>query len=211
MENKDVISTLGEIRDMMEKSSRFLSLDGLSVAIVGVYAVVASLVARTLFKDLSVHHLYDLPGQGIFQPAVGPFAAVALILLAVSLCTVFTFSWRKARQNRRSLKLDPTTRRLLWNFFLPLFSGGLFCIALLLHRYYSLLSPTMLVFYGLSLINASKYTYSDIRYLGYAELAFGLFNCFITGYGLLFWTLGFGVLHIIYGTRFYLKYDRKKG
>jgi len=71
-----------------------------------------------------------------------------------------------------------------------------------------LIAPVMLVFYGLALINASKYTLNDIRYLGYAETVIGLIACFFVDYGLLAWTIGFGALHIIYGLMMFYKYEK---
>ena len=76
------------------------------------------------------------------------------------------------------------------------------------HGGYFLLPSIMLVFYGLALINASKYTLEDIRHLGYCEIVLGLLSAWFIGYGLLFWAIGFGVLHIVYGTIMYFKYDR---
>jgi hypothetical protein len=66
----------------------------------------------------------------------------------------------------------------------------------------------MLIFYGLALINASKYTYNDIRYLGISELLIGLCSTLFLGYGLFFWAAGFGLAHIVYGALMYFKYDK---
>jgi uncharacterized membrane protein HdeD (DUF308 family) len=65
-----------------------------------------------------------------------------------------------------------------------------------------------LVFYGLALINASKYTVRDVFYLGICEIVLGVLSMFLTGFTLLFWALGFGILHILYGTIMYFKYDK---
>ena len=102
------------------------------------------------------------------------------------------------------------TYRIAWNFSLPLLTGGLFCIALLLHEHYGLVSSVMLLFYGLSLVNVSKFTYSNVAWLGYAFLCLGTADCFFEGHGLMFWTIGFGGFHILYGMLFYLQYERRK-
>jgi hypothetical protein len=93
---------------------------------------------------------------------------------------------------------------------IPLVAGGIFCIAMLYHggAFILLISPAMLIFYGLSLVNGSKYTLHDIRYLGCLEIVLGLIAVFNLGYGIIFWALGFGVLHIIYGALMWFKYDR---
>lgn len=91
---------------------------------------------------------------------------------------------------------------------IPLFAGGLFCFAMMLNGSAIMVSSVMLLFYGLALLNSSKYTMTDIRYLSYIEIALGLMAAFVPGYGLFFWALGFGVLHIIYGSIMWFKYDR---
>lgn len=205
MENKEVISTLSEIKEMMEKSSKFLSLSGLSAIFVGIYAFIGAYAAYYIlnssgFTTLNINTPYRL--QIIILSA--------LALLAISLITVFYLSWIKAKKAGQKLRLDQISLRLLINFFVPLLAGGILCAALLWQQHYGLTSSIMLIFYGIALINGSKYTYSNTRYLGYAELFLGLIDSFIPGYGLVFWTIGFGLFHIIYGVFFYLKYDRSK-
>lgn len=207
MENKEVINTLSEIRDMMEKSSRFLALSGLSVISVGIYALFTATIAYIFLIPVAGQHLHIEP----FPPSsLYLLIALACTLLCISFLTVFLFSRTKARRNGRTLKPDPTACRLLRNFFIPLLAGGIFCLALLHRQDYEFIAPVMLIFYGLSLINGSKYSYSDIRYLGYAEVTLGLLNSFVPEYGLITWTLGFGIFHIIYGFYFYYRYDREK-
>ena len=105
---------------------------------------------------------------------------------------------------------DKSVYRLLWNFFLPLLTGGILCFSLIWHQHYGLTSSIMLIFYGLSLVNCSKYTYSDIRYLGYAEILLGLIDSFVVTHALLFWVIGFGLLHIVAGIYFYYKVERQQ-
>jgi hypothetical protein len=110
---------------------------------------------------------------------------------------------------RKGIKIwDNSTKRLLINLAIPLIAGGLFCLVLLFHGIIGLVAPATLIFYGLALLNASKYTFDDIRYLGLCEIVLGLAGSFFIGYGLLFWSIGFGLLHIIYGAVMYFKYER---
>ncbi|HMC96443.1 MAG TPA: hypothetical protein VKG92_02220, partial [Flavobacteriales bacterium] len=104
---------------------------------------------------------------------------------------------------------DAAAQRLLVNMFIPLGGGGMFCLALLYYGLPGLVPPATLVFYGLALLNASKYTLDEVRWLGISELILGLIASFWVGAGLLFWALGFGVLHIFYGALMYLRYERK--
>ena len=101
---------------------------------------------------------------------------------------------------------DATSRRLLTSFAIPLIAGGIFCLAMLFHGMFVFIAPATLIFYGLALVNASKYTFTDVQYLGYLEILLGLISLFFLGWGLLFWTIGFGVLHIVYGLVMHRKY-----
>ena len=190
----------------MKNSSKVLSLSGSSAIFVGIYALVGAYIAYCIFEPVSGLMTLNINTPYRLQVIV----ILALALLAISLTTAFYLSWIKAKKSGHQLRLDQISIRLLINFFVPLLAGGILCTALLLQQHYGLTSSIMLIFYGLALINGSKYTYSNTRYLGYAELTLGLIDSFIPGYGLLFWTIGFGLFHIIYGTFFYLKYDRSK-
>lgn len=103
---------------------------------------------------------------------------------------------------------DASAKRLLVNLMIPLIAGGLFALALLFNGSVLMVPAATLVFYGLALLNASKYTLDEIRWLGLSEAALGVIAAFWPGAGLLFWALGFGVLHIFYGGLMYLRYER---
>lgn len=203
MNNQEALDTLNDIRKMMEKSSRFLSLNGTSAIVIGIYACIAAWIAYHILG--SSDRLFMLEVNTPVRLRLLFICAILLILL--SIITVVVMCRHTARKNNRQLQLDRTARRLLWNFFLPLVVGGILCLSLIWQQHYGLTSSIMLIFYGISLINASNYTYSNTRYLGYAELILGLADSFIEGYALLFWVVGFGVFHIIYG----LLFSRLKG
>ncbi len=205
------LQDLSQIRQMMERSSRFLSLSGFSGIFIGLFALIGAAVAFWyLDMDFSIAHEYNIERElnGRLQPSFYIFFFTdAILVLAASLLAAFYFSARKARKNGYAL-WDGTARRLLANLFIPLVAGGIFCIILLYHGAVGFVAPVTLIFYGLALLNASKYTYDDIRALGLCEIALGLIAAFLLGYGLLFWAIGFGVLHIIYGILLYTKYEK---
>lgn len=214
MDNQAALETLNDIRKIMEKSSRFLSLSGLSAIIIGIYACIAALLAY-LFLGGEVTTPYAVSNNfPILQVNTASklrlLVLSALILIILCIVTAILMSKWKARQNNQHLSFDRTAKRLLWNFFLPLVAGGILCLSLLYQQHYGLTSSVMLIFYGLALINASSYTYSHTRYLGYAEVILGLADSFVEGYALLFWVMGFGIFHIIYGILFHLKYEKQK-
>ncbi len=196
---------LQHIRQMMERSSRFISLSGLSGVGAGMIALIGAGIAYYILKENGIDYSGQLP---VFYPedVLLKLALLALIVLGIAISSGIIFTLRKSKKN--GLKVwTATTKKLLLNLFIPLLTGGIFCIALLYHNNLVLIAPATLVFYGLGLVNASKYTYSDIQYLGYCQILLGLTAMFLPGYGLAFWALGFGILHIIYGIVMYKKYE----
>jgi hypothetical protein len=207
---KAQLEALTEIRTLMDRSSRFLSLSGLSGIISGVFAL-AGVGAAYLYFDESITsagfyaNAYETDGQrGL---SFTNFMMVdAGSILVLSFIAVIALTLRQAKRNRQAY-WDSTAKRLAINMLIPLVTGGLFCLALIHHGLIPLVAPATLIFYGLAMLNASKYTIHDIRYLGLCEIILGLIATMFPYYGLLFWAAGFGVLHLIYGTVMYKKYE----
>lgn len=195
---------LSHIRSMMERSSRFISLSGLSGVFAGLSALSGGLYVYLLFKANGLdyfdgeHKLYsvDLVYELVF---------IAIIILFFALTFGIFFTIRKSRKYNLPI-WTTATKKMLVNLAIPLLVGGVFSLALLYHQIYVLIAPATLLFYGLALINAEKYTFSDIKYLGFCELILGCVSLFFLGYGLVFWIIGFGVLHILYGLIVFKKY-----
>ena len=212
-QNQDHLKNLAEIRSLMERSSRFISLSGLSGISAGIIALAGSVIAF-LFLDYPLRYSdpdaywTQLCKRDVTDTILGLSAiATAVFVLAVGAGIFFTT--RKAVKNNLPI-WDKTTRRLLFHVFIPLISGGIFCVILLYHGIYYLIAPATLVFYGLALLNGSKYTLTDVQYLGISQIILGLIASFIVGYGLIFWAFGFGILHIVYGWIMYYKYEKQK-
>lgn len=209
-ESREHLQTLSDIRSMMERSSKFLSLSGLSGVSAGVIALIGSTV---LYLRLHLSRLgipgYESAGRAGMTRAAAEqfFVTVALLVLAVALLSGFYFTVRKARRQGQSV-WNKASRRLLWAMLVPLAAGGIFCLVLLMHSLIWLAFPATLIFYGLALINGSRYTVRDVESLGYCEIGLGLLTLFLPGYNLLTWAVGFGVLHIVYGLAMYYKYER---
>lgn len=212
-DTKQQLEHLAEMRSLMERSSRFLSLSGLSgvwaglcalggAAVMYMYLEMSPLSAgRGLYYDIAMRTLK----WGMNYKSV--FVLVALLVLATALAGGIFFTTRKAR--RQGLAIwDATSRRLLWAVSVPLAAGGIFCLALLYWDLPGLVAPSTLVFYGLALVNGSKHTLRDVEFLGLSEIALGLWGMFSLGNGLELWALGFGLLHIAYGAWMYWKYER---
>ena len=208
------LETLNEIRSIMERSTKFISLSGLSGVAAGVVALIgAGMVYLYLgTTPFSEEPYYYIVGQGMEKWGLNYlefFMLDALLVLVAALSLGYFFTNRRAQQKGQKM-WDATSFRLGINMFIPLAAGGLFCLALLYHGFIGLIAPSTLLFYGLALINASKYTLKDIRYLGFCEISLGLIAMVFIGYGLEFWAIGFGVLHIVYGLVMYNKYEMKQ-
>lgn len=192
MSEQDYLKDISEIKNLMNKSSRFISLSGWAGIFAGVYALIGAAVAYYLVANSGREYLI-LDGY--------VFNLILLDLFLIALCSVGTailITTRKAKKDRVSI-WDDSTKRLLWSFLVPMIAGGIYILIILTQQKYGQTGALMLIFYGLALVNASKYTFSNIKYLGYAEIILGLICAFYPGYGFWLWVLGFGILHIVYG------------
>lgn len=205
MNNKNYQEDLSHIRSMMEKSSRFISLSGLSGVFSGLFALVGAIYVYMIFKKEGIEY-FDGLDKEYHSDLIFRLLRLAIVILIAAIGSGIFFTVRKSYKNSLPIWTS-STKQLLVNFAIPLIAGGVFCLGLLFHNFYVLLSPSTLIFYGLALINAGKYTYSDIQYLGILEVILGLLSLFFLGWGLVFWAIGFGVLHIVYGIVMYKKYQ----
>ncbi|SDX92630.1 hypothetical protein [Flavobacterium degerlachei] len=195
---------LMHIRSMMERSSRFISLSGLSGVFAGLSALVGGTYVYLRLKNLGIDYLTS-ENSFYDKDLVLEFFLVALIVLFFALTFGIYFTLQKSKKNNHPIWTS-TTKNLVINLAIPLCVGFVFCLSLLIHNLFVFIAPVTLLFYGLALINAEKYTFSDIKYLGYLELILGMLSLFFIGKGLLFWIVGFGVLHILYGIILFKKY-----
>lgn len=205
MKSKDYLKDLNEIKHLMNKSSRFMSLSGLSGILAGIYALTGAFFVNRIINNIkeqsNVIERYIIKFDSVLT-----LVLIAFGVLFLSIVTAIYLSWKKAKKHDEKL-WDSASRRLLINFLIPLITGGFFVIFLIEKEMFTLVAPLTLAFYGLALVNASKYTLGYIRYLGITIIVLSLISLWFIGYGLLFWSLGFGVCHIIYGTLMYFKYD----
>ena len=209
MEQNKYLEDISEIKNMMSRSSRFISLSGMSGVMAGVYALVGAFLAHKVLGGLST----TAEATASVRSDLFVVQQLYLIAFGVMLCAVVTGIILTLRKSKRSGEKmwDVSSKRLVANFLIPLIAGGIFCLVLIQYKIAWLVAPATLVFYGLACVNASKYTLGDIRYMGIAFVAIGLISTQFIGYGLYFWALGFGLFHIVYGALMHFKYDRKRG
>lgn len=203
------LADLQHIKKIMERSGRFISLSGLSGIAAGICAL-----GGAWFAYKSIHAwgagdclLRDFSNSGCVIK-LDSLLMIAAITFVAAFVSAFIFTYLRSKKNHVSL-WGPATIRLLWNMVIPLATGSIFLYKMLQLHMFGLIAPGCLIFYGLALVSASKYTLSEVRYLGYCEIILGIINLWNIGYGLEFWAIGFGVLHIIYGVAMWWKYERE--
>ena len=208
IEQNQHLDALQDIRRMMKRSSKFLSLSGLSGIAAGIWALVGAYFAYDWISEYYNDYGNDGYSGSDFEKLKTNLVLLALGVLAAALVSAFFFTWRRASKNNLPF-WDHTSKTLTVNMLIPLVSGGLVILAMLRYDEWRFVGPLSLVFYGLALVNASKYTLNDILYLGLCEIILGLINTQFIGHGLYFWAVGFGVLHIIYGFAMWWKNERQ--
>jgi hypothetical protein len=201
MEEK-YLQDISDIKHMMNKSSQFISLSGLAGILAGIYALIGAYIAHQIIQNNN-NYIITLEST-TFKLIL--LTAFIVLLLSIGTALLLTISKAK-KENEKTW--NSVSKRMLINFLIPLLTGGIFSLLLLRNGSYGLIAPVTLLFYGLSCVNASKYTLRDVRYLGITIIILGLLATEFSGYALEFWALGFGISHIVYGSLMYFKYDRK--
>lgn len=205
MDQNKYLEDISEIKNIMNRSSRFISLSGLSGILAGGFALIGAYMAYLIvYKNTGTAMASEVVVLNYEQ--LSQLMAVGLGVMALALCGGILLSVSKANKNGEKV-WDASSRRLIINFLIPLATGAVFCLMLIKMQLVMLIAPLTLIFYGLACLNASKYTIGGVRYLGLTIILLGLLATFFIGYGLLFWALGFGVCHILYGSLMYFKYE----
>lgn len=196
------------IKKIMEESSRFLSLSGLSGIIAGLLAIAGAVVAKLIIDGTPMaEEWYNVP----FTADPAGHRAVMLLfadmgaVLILSLVAAIFFSSRKARKSGHSA-WTPVTRRMLASLLLPLAAGGLFILITLTTVPASVTVASTLIFYGLAVISAGKFTFGEIHWLGVLEVLTGLACLLLPQWSVFIWAAGFGLIHIGYGLFMHLRY-----
>ena len=204
---QDYIQDIAEIRSMMERSSKFLSLSGWAGIMAGLYALVGAYIAYFVYDFRPKAIYYETSGQGTLPPNFLPILFLAIAVLVLSVGTAVVLSAKKAVKNGEKI-WNPTSRRLLATTAVPLVAGGVLILLLMMKGLTGLAAPLTLIFYGLALFSASKFTYDDVRSLGLIQIALGLAGTWAIEWSIPLWAVGFGLVHIIYGIYIHYKYER---
>jgi len=209
MENiNQPLEDIKTIKRIMEQSSRFLSLSGLSGVSAGIIAIAGAVVANIIIQGSAHNPLLSnesVLGDGDAGRTVLLLLLNAIVILFLALSSALFFSYRKARKSGERI-WTPVSKKLLLSLSIPLITGGLFIVLVIGIIPGSIIAASTLIFYGLALVNASKFTFGEIYWLGLCEIGTGLICIALPGYTLVFWAFGFGLLHIVYGLLMYFRY-----
>lgn len=201
-EEQDYIKDIAEIRSMMERSSKFLSLSGGAGVMAGIYALAGAYLSFEIYDFKPTEIVYSVPSSTLWIVII---IAISVLILAIG--TAILFSYKKANNNGMKI-WNATARRLIANMSIPLLSGGILVVVMIIKGMAGLIAPLTLLFYGLSLYNASKFTFNELKFLGLLQIGLGLISSYYIEYGIFLWAIGFGLLHIGYGIYLHLKYER---
>lgn len=206
-DKQDYIQDIAEIRSMMERSTKFLSLSGWAGVMAGVYALAGAWIAYSFF-DFNPHKIvYSPVHSGSLYSGLPNVIILALAVLVLAIGTAIFLSRRKADRKGEQV-WNATSRRLLIHMAVPLAAGGILILILLSKGLIGLIAPLTLLFYGLAIYNASKFTFDEMKFLGLIQIVLGLAGAWFTEYSLLFWAIGFGLVHIVYGMYMHFSYER---
>ncbi len=204
-EQQQSLEELQHIKQMMERSSRFISLSGWSGIAAGICALIASFIAKRQIDDW-ISSNYQTRVKD-FSSLESNLLTLAVITLVAAFILAFIFTYYRSKKKGVSI-WGTASRRLLVAVAIPLAAGGFYLLKEVEIGNYALIAPGCLIFYGLALVNASKYTLGEVKYLGYSQILLGIINCWMIGYGLYFWAIGFGIFHIVYGVIMWSRYER---
>ena len=201
------LKNLSEIRSLMERSSSFISLSGLSGISAGIMGLLAAYLLNSKLSPF-LNRSIDYEMSGVSRTDLIMYGVwVSAVVLVMTFALAIFFTARKAKKSGLPV-WDGSAKRLVTSLFIPLVTGGVFCLILIYHYFDWLVLPSMLIFYGLALINAGKYTLSEIRWLGISEIILGLLAAVYLSDAIIFWAAGFGIMNIIYGLVMYIRHEK---
>lgn len=202
MNNKNYLEDISQIKNLMAESSKFLVFTtGLSGFFSGLFAILGMIYIYVL-ADGDVNDIEQLTVN--YRSTV---AVVLIIILALSTLVTVIFTRRNAKSQGQN-PWNPIAKKMVFNFYTVGVLGAVYLLILFFQEKYDTIVELMLVFYGMALLNGSKYTFDQVKLLAYIQIALGLACSFFDSYDFWFWVAGFGLVNLIYGGIMYFGYGK---
>jgi hypothetical protein len=186
----------------MQQNINPFSLKRYSGILIGLYglAVVYLINILTSGEQSGIELVSQLP---LLFLQIG-VTVIALVFIVISLVTLWIRAKRTVRKNDQKL-WSIFTRKIRWQTLISLLIILIIIIMISNIGYFSLTTPLSLFFYGLFLLNLSRFSSIGLRYLSLAEIILAITSYFIYDKEIIFLALGFGFLPILYGIATFIK------
>jgi len=180
----------------MERHSSFFSLSGFTGILIGIVGCIAIFLVDTMT------HGYGINFDGFSQLPI-LFLEIGIMVIGILTIVLSLFIlWKRGRNKAKKNKQG------LWNAFAKkqrinlLLLLLVFLVILILigsKGYYRLITPLLLSFYGLLLLNLSRFQSKSLLFLGLATLILGIVSYVSYTDKIFLLALGVGIFPIIYG------------
>jgi len=202
MNNKNYLEDISQIKNLMAESSKFLVFTtGLSGLFSGLFAI----AGITYIYFLAEGKVNDI--QELVTNYKSTIAIVLVVTLAFSTLITFLLTKRNAKSNGQN-PWNPIAKKMVFNFYSVGILGGIYVLILFFQEKYEFIVELMLIFYGMALLNGSKYTFDQVKFLAYIQIALGLICSLYPTHDFWFWIVGFGFVNLIYGGIMYFGYGK---
>ncbi len=180
----------------MQQNSTSFSSSGWSGILLGIYGLLAVYMVYTMTNSY---------GDGFEGFAALPIVlleigiiVLTVITILISLITLRIRAKRRSKKNNRKL-WSPFSKKLRFHTLIPLLFFIIVLVIIANKGYYSSITPLLLFLYGIFLLNLSRFSSGNLKYLSIAEIILAVVAYFIYDKEILFLGLGFGIFHIFYG------------
>ena len=185
----------------MEQGKSYFSLKSLSGILIGIYglATVYLIDKLTSGEGSGIEMVSQLP---ILFLQIG-ITAIAVVFIIISLFTLWIRAKRRAKSEGKKL-WNTSNKKIRLQTLITLLVLIVVIIVIANQGYYSLVTPISLFFYGLFLLNLSRFSSKGLVFLSIGEVLLGVAAYMIYDKEIFFLALGFGLLPIIYGAATFL-------
>jgi len=170
-----------------------MSLKSKIFIIFGIYALLGIYLAKKLI------FLYNFGEEGVNLLPIDFFEiflfVIALLIIFISIFTANVIAKRNKEKASKKIKI---------HILIPVIISFTLIFFLINYNYY-FITPISIVFFGLILLNLNRASLGKFLSFGFTEIILGIIAFLIGAKSLIFLSLGFGVVPIIFGLYHYKK------